>query len=339
MHSKTTMTMTGAFSVGSAQGLSWQLPLTNSLSLNGYSERVDSFSFKFNHRPDSFRDTKDDLGLAVRVFTWANPPQHQAIRVTETLHLTLGADLSPFPSSASYPLHGLSGEAKHYLKMTPNLRLPSSANGLIKQFKRKGSEQAVVDAVTNWVAAHTRYDRSVINGPYNAAWVFRNHRAACTGYDNLLAGFLRKLGIPSRAEQGWVEPKQVVVPGPNGSKATLTWSVPRTPGELHSWLDVYFPDVGWTPFDPQHEKFFVDTRHIGLITTIDAGEVPLGQWSVDDPGASGATGAPLSNGSTEILPADGLPGGSVVKISTKDSTHFHFRGLKKDIKNTILLSR
>jgi transglutaminase-like putative cysteine protease len=179
------------------------------------------------------------------------------------------------------------------------------------------------------VAANTNYDPARDNGPFEGSWVLANHAANCRGFDNEMGGILRKLGIPSEAEWGWVSSVPVDLPGPSGVTSHITWSVPGTSGEMHTWLNIYFPSVGWVPFDPQHEKFFVDTRHIGLLAGPDTGDPLVGSFWSDD-GAGTLTG-PI------IVP--GFSPGSVVTLQNQDDFHVGFVSARADVSNVLLFSR
>ena len=57
----------------------------------------------------------------------------------------------------------------------------------------------------------------------------------CQDKSHILIGFLRSLGIPARYVSG------VLV---------------DTPGATHAWAEAYWPDVGWVPLDPTHNRSF-----------------------------------------------------------------------------------
>jgi hypothetical protein len=152
------MSMTGAFSVGNAHNLRWDLPRLKSVHENGYTEQLDTLTYTFDVQPDSFSDTEVD-GHAARQFVWQNPPANTVIHVTEKVRVTVRADLSPFRSSAVYPLKQISGEAASYLTITRLVKLPAGVQPLLDSLKAdKRSERSVVASVINWVAAHTTYD-------------------------------------------------------------------------------------------------------------------------------------------------------------------------------------
>jgi hypothetical protein len=178
----------------------------------------------------------------------------------------------------------------------------------------------------------------------DAASVLNSRRTNCEGYDDLMAAMLRYLNIPARVEFGWVSAAPLKLPGPGHMRTSVGWSIPKTAGELHTWLEVSFPASGWVALDPQLEKFFVDTRHVGFFTNADAGPIVAlngiswyGQVSGDVPDGQNLTGAPLPGGGTESVPGDGVS--SKVSIQSRDSFHISFHGLARDVKGVLLFRR
>lgn len=331
------ISMTGAFSVGQAHNLTWNLPRLTSLQENGYTEQFDSVSYRFDVQPDSFHDAEVD-GRAVRQFMWQSPPAETVIHVTQTFRATVHTELSPFTSTAMYPMTPVAPETASYLTVTPLVQLPTSVKPVLTKLSAgKRNERSVVAAVINWVAAHTTYDAHMTGNQVSAANVLTTHRAICRGYDNLATGMLRALGIPVRTEFGWVSSGRLDLPGPNHGSSYVRWATPGSSGELHAWLSVYFPDVGWVAFDPQREKFFVDPHHVAFFSSIDAGSPATGAWTADYYGESSPTGAPLANGGIEIVPGDGMS--STVTVHTVDSIHASLGGFQHDVHGVLLFSR
>jgi hypothetical protein len=335
--SVTEISMKGAFSVGNAHNLRWDLPRLTSVHENGYTEQLDALTYTFDVQPDSFSDSEVD-GHAARQFVWQNPPANTVIHVTEKVRVTVRADLSPFRSSAVYPLKQVPEEAASYLTITRLVKLPAGVQPLLDSLKAgKRSERSVVASVINWVAAHTTYDGRMQGSHVTATNVLESHRAICRGYDNLTTGILRALGIPVRSEFGWVSSGQLNLPGPQHGSSFIRWAVPGTAGELHAWLSVYFPDAGWVPVDPQREKFFVDSHHFAFFSSIDAGRPAMGAWSADYYGDASPTGAALPNGDVEIVPGDDVS--STVTVHSADSVHATVQSFKHDVQGVLLFSR
>jgi hypothetical protein len=339
MDANVTITMTGGFTVGQLAQLDWDLPLASNFNVGGYSEQVGN-SFTFSEQPTSSQDISyptQPTMVPVRRFHWDSPHADTPITLTETLHLTVHSDLSPFKSTGPYPIATVPSEIKPYLGETDHLQLPAAANAIVSKLRSSGAtEMAVVQAVQDWVASNTVY-QSLPNQPFDATWVFNNHRGNCEGYDDLMSGILRQLGIPARTVFGWVSANPLSLPGPKKSTTSLAWSIPGTQGELHTWMNVWFPDAGWVSFDPQEEKFFSDVRHLAFFTGVDA-QVPqnYGLWSAQETG-NHDFGKPFKTGATIFVPGDGITSG--VKLTTTDHFGLSLRSVQKDVKSLIMFAR
>ena len=118
----------------------------------------------------------------------------------------------------------------------------AKANELVQEAKLQAE---AVENILTWVRAHITYDS---NAPGNDALsVFINRRAVCAGFSRLSVALLRAAGIPSRYARGCATPLGYVT-GEGGG-----W---------HAWIEVYYPDVGWIPMEPQVSANFIYPRVI-----------------------------------------------------------------------------
>ena len=74
--------------------------------------------------------------------------------------------------------------------------------------------------------------------PY-AAFLFKTKSGYCQHFAGAMATLLRFNGIPARVAVGFTTGEKV---------ADGTYVVTRN--DAHAWVEAYFPDVGWVPFDP-----------------------------------------------------------------------------------------
>lgn len=331
LSSTVSITLHGALSVGHATGLSWNLVLFPTMRLSGYRQRVLSQTFHFNVPPDSFEDLTQH-GIEFRRFHWNAPPANTVIRVAQHLTLRVKSHLNRFADHTPYPLQSVSAEAQPYLQVTPSLALTGAQRSYVRWLvRKKHTERGAVRKIDNWIASHVRYDDSLVGGPYSASWVMTNHRATCQGYASLMAGMLRVLGIPAQVVYGIVSDQPVTMWTKNSSH-TITWGGTGT----HAWINIYFPNTGWVSFDPQMEKFFVDTRHYAMLTEVDASNPVIGQIMAYPVGNLSITGRPLKNGTFEILPGDGW---GRLSVSLHDSSAVHIASVVHDVHTITLFSR
>ncbi|MBT2758110.1 DUF4129 domain-containing protein [Mesobacillus foraminis] len=79
---------------------------------------------------------------------------------------------------------------------------------------------------------------------YVAQFLFETKRGYCDNFSTAMAVMLRTLDIPTRWVKGYTEGeyKETLKSG------KMVYEV--TNNNAHSWVEVYFPGVGWVPFEP-----------------------------------------------------------------------------------------
>jgi hypothetical protein len=75
-----------------------------------------------------------------------------------------------------------------------------------------------------------------------------SHRGYCQYFASAMGAMLRSLGIPTRLESGY-GPGSPEGAGGIRPRATLGEQVVTT-SDAHTWVEAYFPDYGWIPFEP-----------------------------------------------------------------------------------------
>ena len=128
----------------------------------------------------------------------------------------------------------------------------------------------VVFKVGKWVRENVRYhiDTTTISTSQKASWVLENRKGVCDEKTNLFIGLLRSLGIPAKFITGLVY-------------ANYHGTINFKP---HGWAEVYFPSVGWVPFDVTINQLgFIYATHIKLAESVDTSP-PLTsyEWSSID---------------------------------------------------------
>ena len=106
------------------------------------------------------------------------------------------------------------------------------------------SEEEAVVRVQSWLQEHTRYDLSVPREPPGVDavdhFLFETRRGFCEHIASAMAVLLRAEGIPTRIVTGY---------GP-GERNPLTGYFEVRQADAHAWVEVYYPRVGWLPYDP-----------------------------------------------------------------------------------------
>jgi transglutaminase-like putative cysteine protease len=143
--------------------------------------------------------------------------------------------------------------------------------------RRFQSEAAA--AVLDWVHRSVAYDpdRSL---PQDPAAVFASRRAYCVGFAELSVDLLRRAGIPAATVQG------VLVSGPDAPGYDRELS-----GVYHRWVEIFYPDRGWTFADPLASGAGVDARYVAFArrSWTRPGDLSLTVLSAERGAAAGGT--------------------------------------------------
>ena len=120
-------------------------------------------------------------------------------------------------------------------------------------------------------------------------FLFTSHKGYCEFFATAMGDMLRSLGIPTRLVNGF---------GPGSFDTTLNAFVVR--GEdAHTWVEVYFPNYGWIPFEPT-----ADSQSV--YQTIQRGQTGPNACRSDEGCDPSSIGGVVGSGAT---PTDGLPRG------------------------------
>jgi transglutaminase-like putative cysteine protease len=116
----------------------------------------------------------------------------------------------------------------------------------------KRLQREAARAILDWVRGSVRYDpdRTL---PQDPPAVFASRRAYCVGFAELAVDLLRRAGIPAATIQG-VLVTDVSAPG----------YAPELSGVYHRWVEVFYPDTGWSFEDPLAPERTVDARYVAF---------------------------------------------------------------------------
>lgn len=99
----------------------------------------------------------------------------------------------------------------------------------------------VVRTTERWLQNNLRYSERVPSRPYPLSdFIFKDKLGYCQQFSGAMALMLRMNGIPARVAGGFA-------PGIY-DQASKEYRVRDL--DAHSWVEVYFADIGWVPFDP-----------------------------------------------------------------------------------------
>lgn len=177
------------------------------------------------------------------------------------LHYTITAsgENAKVTKSPKFPLEKVPLHLSQYTKSTDTIDINEDIRELASALV--ANEDDLYKAVTilaAWTKENIEYDLSTINveASQPSSWVLENREGVCDEMTNLFISFLRSLGIPAR-----------FVSGLSYTTSPLfdeSWGA-------HGWAEVYFPEIGWVPFDVTYGQLgWVDATHIKFADGIDS---------------------------------------------------------------------
>lgn len=248
-----------------------------------YNQEISDVRFDFKPLPTNQEERVDARGNKILVATWNAPSAPIAASVSLTA--TNWLQLAPLATTAPFPLNALAGSERAYLQATK--QVPANDPRILVKAKELTNgvttEFDAVQRVLAWVIDHMTY--VLVPESYEAMYSFETGKGNCQNYSHLAAALLRAVGVPVRVVNG-VTLKKTYDARVDGGNLTLGMAQGR-----HSWIDVYFPDLGWVPFDPQQTQLFTSNRYIRIEVGLDNEETTqdgLIRWTV----ARGVQGQP-----------------------------------------------
>ncbi len=226
-----------------------------------YNQTVSDFSLTFAPQPTTREEVVDPRGNRVVKATWSGG--RGPVEASVALTAVNTVRLEPLRTQAPFPVAGLPPEVGVYLKASRQVQSRDAAIAAKARQLTEGArtEFDAVQKVLSWVVDHMQY----VTPPeqYDALYAFQSGKGNCQNYSHLAAALLRAVGVPVRIVNGVTLKQPYDVKLPDG---TITM---RMGQGRHSWIEVYFPDLGWVPFDPQQTELFVSNRFVRIEVGVD----------------------------------------------------------------------
>jgi transglutaminase-like putative cysteine protease len=162
----------------------------------------------------------------------------------------------------AFPLKNIPAEARRYLEPSEHIDStnPAIVNQANKLAQGKDDLWLVVSEFAIWTKNNVAYNLSTLTAEVaqKASWVLQNRNGVCDELTSLFIAMLRAVGVPARFVTGVSYTASPLFPEKWGA---------------HGWAEVYFPDVGWVPFDPTFGEFgWIDPGHVKMMTSLDSGD-------------------------------------------------------------------
>ena len=229
-----------------------------------YRQKISNFKITFRPDAQQKKTIEDARGNKTIQATWTEVPQ--SIDAVVSFDAQTSTGLKAIDSNAPFPMTAVPGQLKVYLQHSEQVQTNDPAIGELSRKLIQGSKTQfdAVQKVVSWVVDHVRY----VNPPvqYDALYALRTGRGNCQNYSHLTAALLRNAGVPVRIVNGVTMNQPFNV---SWEKGTLTFKMGQG---RHSWVEVWYPDLGWVPYDPQNMQFFISNRFVRIEVGVDNNE-------------------------------------------------------------------
>ena len=228
-------------------------------------QNIRDYNLTYNPKPTSVETETDSFGNKFTKVTWLDIKSNAGVNGKFTVAMNIG--LKELFSTAPFPLKDIDAKEKRFLASTPLTQAEHPGIKELADSLAKGArtEEAAVIQILNWVVDNVKY---TTNPPqYDAVYTLNTGTGNCQNFSHLSIALLRAVGIPARVVGGITLSKSWKVPLKNG---TLIQSIGQGG---HAWLEVYYPDIGWAPYDAQQSHLFVSPRHIKQTVGLDSKDI------------------------------------------------------------------
>lgn len=227
---------------------------------------VQQYNIQFSVNPTQQTIRTDEFGNKFVVAKWQNPPNGK-IRCQLSYIVKEEILLKPQTLSTPFPVKNIPRSALVYLKSTEYVqRDDAGIAGKARELVRDANTQhEAVTNILNWIVDHLNYVYAPAQR--DALYSYRTGKGNCENYAHLACAMMRSVGIPARVAGGLSVHRPWIVPTRRGK---LT----QNNGEgRHAWIEVYYPELGWAPYDPQQTYLFVNSHLIRNAYGLDAGDI------------------------------------------------------------------
>ena len=246
------------------QFISVKSPRTPSFTSPTWQQRLVSETATYSVPPTRSTEARDESGNVILTERWERPAGR--VEIVRKIVVQSEAVLSPLASQAPYPLPVVSAETSRFLRATSMTQRDDPRIKELTQRLTAGArtEWQAVTAILNHVvdALHYHHDP-----PGHDALTALGGVVNCQGYSHLSLALLRAAGIPARFAVGISLSKGWRVRLADGS---LTFKMGQG---RHAWIEVFYPDLGWVPYDPQTSHLFVSIYHVRQAVGLDVNDV------------------------------------------------------------------
>lgn len=225
-------------------------------SLINNAQDITEINYTFSVKP-SVEDYTDTYGNDFKKLIWTNP-QQGTITVTVSYMVSTYSDWNKFVTCDRFPFEssGLPDSVTEYMRPSNEVQSdhPIFINLVNSLTKGLATQWEVLKALNGWIMDNIYYGSNPYG--YDALSTYVLKYGNCSNYAHIALAMVRAAGIPARIAHGYSLHKSYSLPSAGGP-VDADW------GEgTHAWIEVYYPSIGWVPYDPQRDLHHVDTHRV-----------------------------------------------------------------------------
>ena len=157
---------------------------------------------------------------------------------------------------SDFPINNLDESLQEYTQFTEKIDINDDISNKAAELVRgKKDLFEATFSIADWVKKNIKYDLNTLTAEsvQKSSWVYTNREGVCDEMTGLFISMLRSVGIPARFVSGMVY-------------SNVGYNFGN-----HGWAEVYFPDIGWVPFDVTFGQYgWIDPSHIKLSDSLDS---------------------------------------------------------------------
>ncbi len=260
----------------STKGLFYRMFIPKSIPEGLVTQNIYGIRKTFTPRPTSIKEVKDKYGNLIYECTWNK--DIRIVQIDLQFRAKIHSQFTQIDSNAPFPIE-TDDETKIYLQGTE--QAPSNeysinyiARSISYNLKR---EIDVIYNIALWVNENikliNRKDNKNDDLKDDAVSVLQNRAGTKKGVCNLLVSLYRGIGIPARVAYGVSFQKEISYKV-DGSRVYI-----QSPNNERYWVEVFFPDAGWLPIDPNGLYFSLPSYIVKIAVGPDVQYLDK-KWSV-----------------------------------------------------------
>lgn len=191
-------------------------------------------------------------------FLWISPTEEK-LKYSLNSKVLTNSNYIKVNSKIDFPIKKLDSSLIKYTENQEIIDINSDIKKLASNLASgKDDLYEVVFALADYSRTNIEYelDSLTVEASQKSSWVLENKKGVCDELTSLFISMVRSLGIPAKFISG--------ISYSNIESFENPW-------QAHGWAEVYFPGVGWLPFDVTYGEYgWLDSSHIKLRETIDA---------------------------------------------------------------------